>query len=397
MTPPADLLADDEAPPPAGAVRWMRRCLALARRGAGAVSPNPLVGAGVVKKGTCLGEGWHARYGGPHAERAALADAEARHGPEAARGATLYVNIEPCSHHGKQPPCADLLLERGIARVVVGMVDPFPQVRGRGIERLRAGGVEVAVGTCGAACRRLNEAFAHHVRPARPLVTLKIAQTLDGRVATRTGQSRWISGPASRRLVHRWRAEADGVLVGSGTARADDPALTVRHSAGARQAVEGRPPSRLVLDRTGALPSGLQLFTDAFAARTVAVVGAGRGAPPYAERLEAAGGRVLHVPEAGGHLDLGALLDRLGADGGADGGPLQSLLVEAGPGLATALVRQDLVDRLLLFVAPRLIGTGTPALADLGIDTMEAAFTFAESRWEAVGRDLLFRGYRRAA
>ena len=340
--------------------------------------------------GEVLGEGWHQTHGGPHAEVNAIHDAEAQHGPEALRDATLYVNLEPCTHHGKTPPCTDLILQRGIPRVVVGMADPFPAVGGQGIERLRAQGVDVEVGVLEADCRRLNEAFVRHVETGRPLVTLKIAQTLDGRIATRTGDSQWISGKASRTRVHQWRSELDGVLVGSGTAQADDPRLTVRH-------VDGRQPLRLVLDRTGALPPDRTLFTDEFADHTIAVVGEGHGMPAYADALKAAGGHMLRIPETeAGHLNLKALLTRLGKDGGRGAVPLQSLLVEAGPGLATALFRQALVDRFFCFIAPKLIGEGLPSLRDLGIKQMADALTFAESTWEPVGDDLLFRGYRRA-
>lgn len=380
---------------------WMRRCLELAARGAGHVSPNPMVGAVLAgPEGALLGEGWHRRYGGAHAERHAVADVERHFGadaPSTLRRATLYVNLEPCSHYGKTPPCADLVLEKAIPRVVVGMIDPFAKVAGRGIARLREHGVDVRVGVLEQACRRLNEPFIHHVQTGRPLVTLKIAQTLDGQVATRTGDARWVSGAASRRLVHRWRAELDGVLVGSGTARADDPALTVRHLAGAEQAGDGRQPMRIVLDRAGTLPPHLQLFTDGFAAHTLAVTNP-TAAPAYAEALHAAGGHVLRLPETSGHLDLEALLDRLGRDGGhRDGGrPMQSLLVEAGPGLATALVRRDLVDRLFLFIAPKLVGRGVPAFRALDVERMRDARAFTEHRWETVGEDLLFRGYLRA-
>lgn len=367
--------------------RWMQHCLVLAERGAGAVSPNPMVGAVLVAPdGTLLGEGWHQRYGGPHAEPHALADAEARHGPDVLRTATLYVNLEPCSHVGKTPPCADLLLEKGIPRVVVGMADPNPKVAGKGLARLRAHGVDVTVGVLERTCQRFNEAFTHHLRTGRPLVTLKLAQTLDGFVETRTGEARWISSEPARQQVHRWRAMLDGVLVGHGTAQADDPALTVRHG-------QGRQPTRIVLDRLGTLSLPIQLFSDAFADRTLAVTGPA-ATPSYADALRSRGGRVWSLPEAQGHLDLGALLDRLGREGQADGRPMASLLVEAGPRLATALLRQDLVDRLFLFVAPKLLGAGTPVLHDLGLTRLADARTFAEHTWEAVGDDLLFRGYR---
>jgi diaminohydroxyphosphoribosylaminopyrimidine deaminase/5-amino-6-(5-phosphoribosylamino)uracil reductase len=341
----------------------------------------------VAPDGTVLGDGAHRSYGGPHAEARALRSAEQQHGRDALRDATLYVNLEPCSHHGKTPPCTSLILEKDVPRVVVGTIDPFPEAQGRGIRQLRGQGVDVEVGVCEHACRRLNEAFVHHVETGRPLVTLKVAQTLDGRIATRTGDSQWITGTAARTLVHRWRAELDGVLVGTGTARSDDPRLTVRH-------VDGPQPLRLVLDREGALSPDRTLFTDDHADATVAVVGDSAPQPDYAEALTDAGGTILRISETDdGHLDLSALLERLGTDAGRDAEPLQSLLVEAGPGLATALFRQDLVDRFFCFVAPKVVGEGIPALRDLGITEMDDALTFAEQEWETVGKDVLLRGY----
>ena len=376
---------------PSDAAQWMQRCLTLAQRGAGHVSPNPMVGAVLVDAdGQVLAEGWHAKYGEAHAEAQAIRKALDQHGPEALRRATLYVNLEPCSHHGKTPPCSDLIIETGIPRVVVGTVDSYPEVAGRGIERMRAHGVDVTVGVEEAACTRLNEAFFHQVETGRPLLTLKIAQTLDGRIATTTGHSQWISGTEARTKVHQWRADLDGVLVGRGTASADDPRLTVRH-------VDGPQPCRIVLDRTGMLSPELQLFTDDYATSTIAVIGAERAAPPYAEALTARGGQVVRIPETPNeHLDLHALLAHLGAPDGPTERPLQSLLVEAGPGLATALFRQDLVDRFFCFVAPKVVGTGMPSVRDLGIRRMDEARTFADQRWTTVGDDLLFQGYVRA-
>jgi diaminohydroxyphosphoribosylaminopyrimidine deaminase/5-amino-6-(5-phosphoribosylamino)uracil reductase len=372
----------------------MRRCLELAQRGAGSVSPNPLVGAVLLgPDGDVLAEGWHDAYGGPHAEAHAVKKAVDEYGAEALTNATLYVNLEPCSHHGKTPPCTDLVLEMNIPRLVVGTIDPFPAVQGRGIRRLRENGVTVELGVLRDECARLNEAFFHHVTTGRPLVTLKVAQTLDGRVATRTGDSRWISGEASRTRVHRWRSELDGVLVGSGTAASDDPRLTVRH-------VNGRQPRRFVLDRAGTLRSGLNLFTDDHVAKTT-VITSPNTQLPYQAELTDRGGRVLRVPETDGHLDLAAVLDRLGTPETFAGGtedaarPVQSLLVEAGPGLATALFRQDLVDRYASFIAPKVSGQGMPTVGDLGTDEMRDAQTFAETRWEAVGDDMLFLGFRR--
>ena len=367
---------------------WMRRCLKLAQRGAGRVSPNPMVGAVLVDpEGGVLGEGWHGAYGGPHAEVWAIMDALKTYPSEALRNATLYVNLEPCSHYGKTPPCADFVLEHRIPRVVVGMADPNPEVAGRGIERLRAAGVSVSVGVCEHACYRLNEAFVHHISTGRPLVTLKIAQTLDGQVATTSGDSRWISGKEARVLVHRWRTELDGVMVGRGTAEADDPALTVRH-------VAGRQPIRVVLDGAGSLRPDLRVLADEHADKTIVAVATGVR-PAYADALTARGGRVISVERsADGRLDLRDLLVRLGREGGADGKPMQSVMVEAGRSLATSLFRANLVDRYFLFVAPKLVGTGISSIGELNIERMADARTFAESDWERVGADLLFRGYR---
>ena len=382
--------------PPHALDALMDRALALARRGTGHVSPNPRVGCVIVNDaGETLGEGWHGRYGGPHAEVEAVRDAEARHGPGAVRGATVVVTLEPCAHTGKTPPCADLLVETGAARVVVGMRDPFPRVDGRGIERLAAAGIDVTVGVREAACARLVEAFTTHVRTGRPFVTLKVAQTLDGFAATATGDSRWITGEAARRRVHELRAASDAVLVGTGTARGDNPALTLRHG------VAGTQPLRVVLDRAGTLPADLALFTDAFAHRTVGVAEATRRATaPWAGALAAAGGAVLRVPTgADGRLDLGALLDRLGAgDGlpshpadlvGAPPRPVQSLLVEAGPGLAAAFLAADLVDRWLVFVAPALVGSGRPALGVSPVARMADAHRWTDVTWEPLGGDVL--------
>ncbi len=366
----------------------MHRCLELAVRGAGLASPNPMVGAVLVgSDGRLLGEGWHTRYGAEHAERNAVRDAEKRSVGDLSQAA-LYVNLEPCSHYGKTPPCTDLILEKGIPRVVVGMVDPFPAVAGSGIARLRDHGVDVRVGVLEKECARLNEAFTHHVRTGRPLVTLKAAQTLDGYVATTTGDSRWISSSDSRQLVHHWRSTLDGILIGSGTARRDNPALTVRH-------VEGRQPVRIVLDREGSLPSSLHIFTDAFVPDTIAVVGAS-AQPPYAAAFSHAGGRLIEIPLINGRLDLRALLAWLGNQGGDNGLPMQSLLVEAGPSLATALLEQDLADRYFLFIAPKLIGAGVPVFHSLGIERLADALVFSETHWKTVGNDMLFQGYRRS-
>ncbi|PAP79444.1 riboflavin biosynthesis protein RibD [Rubrivirga sp. SAORIC476] len=373
----------------------MDRALALAARGAGAVSPNPMVGAVLLgPDGETWGEGWHRRVGGPHAEVWAVRDAEANGFGDRLSEATMVVTLEPCSHHGRTPPCADLIVDRGIQRVVVAQEDPFPAVAGRGLRRLREAGADVTTGVRGDAARRQIEAFRTHVTTGRPLVTLKTAATLDGQIATRSGDSRWVTGPEARARVHRLRAELDAVLVGAGTARADDPALSVRDA----PLAEGQSqPLRVVLDRPGTLAPTLALFTDR-AAPTLAVVAEGAH-PDYRDALAEAGGVVWRVPERDGHLDLGALLDRLGAGDGlpAGIGSVQSVLVEAGPGLATALLSQDLVDRVLWFVAPKLVGEGMPAVGDLGTARMADALALVESRWETVGGDALLHGFLRPA
>ena len=371
----------------------MDRALALAARAAGAASPNPLVGAVILgPDGEVWGEGWHGRAGGPHAEVWAVRDAERRGFGTRLAEATLVVTLEPCSHWGRTPPCADLVVGRHVARVIVAHEDPFPAVAGRGIGRIRDADIPVAVGLREAEARDLNAAFLTHTATGRPLVTLKVAATLDGQVATHTGDSRWITSPEARARVHAWRARSDAVLVGAGTARTDDPTLTVRDAPLAPGALG---PLRIVLDRTGALPPGLHLFTDGIP--TLAVT-APDATPAYAAALRAGGGDIWTVPESDGHLDLGALLDRLGRDATPGGRRLvQSVLVEAGPGLATALLRARLVDRLRWFVAPKLIGAGTPAVRALGVDAMAHALAFGRPAWETVGPDALLSAWRPSA
>jgi len=374
---------------------WMDHALALAGRGAGFVSPNPLVGAVLLSdEGELLGEGWHGAYGGPHAEVWAVEDAKKRGFAHRLSSATLMVTLEPCSHLGKTPPCADLIIREAIPRVVIATEDPNPLVAGRGVARLREAGVRVDVGLRGDQARRLNEPFFRHVTTGMPLVTLKMAQTLDGRVATRTGDSQWVTGLPSRTLTHRWRAEMDAVLVGSGTARMDDPQLTIRHSWPGRPERDPRRPLRVVLDREGTLPSHLRLFTDEHADRTV-VATQSDVVPDYGSALTERGGHILTLPHhRDGHLDLKALFQRLG-EGMGPYRPVQSVLVEAGPGLATALLMQNLVDRLFVFVAPRLLGDGVPSIGNLDVQIMSEALAFAHSSWELIGEDMLFRGFLR--
>lgn len=370
---------------------WMRRALSIAEHGAGHVSPNPLVGAVLVSgSGTMIGEGWHGEYGGAHAEVWAVRDAIRRGNEALLDQATLYVSLEPCSHFGKTPPCADLIVAKKIPRVVVAMLDPNPKVGGQGVERLREAGVDVVLGIMEYEAQRLNEPFVRHIQTRRPFIILKIAQTLDGRIATSTGDSRWITGIEAREFVHRMRAEVDAVLVGSGTAMHDNPALTVRHDWPGRQENDDRQPYRIVLDRKGMLPSDLSLFNDDFVAKTI-VFTAPEHKAEYARRVAPT---VLSATDHDGHLSLGAILDTLGT--GESAPRIQSLMVEAGPGLATALIRQDLVDRFELFIAPKILGKGISAIGDLTILKLTDALTFTDMCLRPIGQDIHFTCWMRS-
>jgi diaminohydroxyphosphoribosylaminopyrimidine deaminase/5-amino-6-(5-phosphoribosylamino)uracil reductase len=324
----------------------MRRALELAARGAGLVSPNPLVGAVVVRDGEVVGKGWHAGPGTPHAEVMALETAGDR-----ARGATLYTTLEPCSHYGRTPPCAPRVVEAGIARVVTALDDPNPLVNGQGLAALRDGGVEVEVGLLGAEAERQNEAFLKHVRTGLPLVTLKMAASLDGKAAARDGSSRWITGPEAREQVHRMRALADAVLVGAGTAFRDDPSLTIRDAD-----VLGAPPLRVVVDGRGIVPETHRLFTDGAAPTLVATTE--RAPEGRREAWRTRGAEVVVLDDAGaGLIPLRDLFRELGKR------DVQHVLMEGGPTIAWEAVREWMVDRVVLFFAPILVGgQGAPSL-----------------------------------
>jgi len=320
----------------------MRRALELARQGRGFVEPNPPVGAVVAVGEEIIAEGWHARFGGPHAEVVALAAAGGR-----ARGATLYVTLEPCCHHGKTPPCTEAILAAGIGRVVVAAGDPFPAVAGRGIEALRAAGLVVETGLLAAEAGRLTAAFRTLVTQGRPWVLAKWAMSLDGRLTASPGQDRWISSPESRGLVHELRSRVDAVAVGIGTALADDPLLTVRAVPGAT--VGPRRPLRIVLDAQARLPVESTLVQTA---RDVPVlVAVGPDAPPHRTApLEAAGCEIWRSAAADRPSRVADLLAELGRR------RLTTLLVEGGPTLLAGMFAADQVDEAWVFVAPRILG-----------------------------------------
>jgi diaminohydroxyphosphoribosylaminopyrimidine deaminase/5-amino-6-(5-phosphoribosylamino)uracil reductase len=318
----------------------LNRALELAERGRGRVSPNPLVGAVVVKDGRILGEGFHAELGELHAERAALGDCRER--GEDPAGATMYVTLEPCAHEGRQPPCVDAILEAGIGRVVVASDDPSEKASGRGPGILRDGGVEVefAAGEEVTAARLLNQPFRKHARTGQPLVTLKLAMSLDGQTTTAEGDSPWISGPESRELVHRWRAEADAIAVGIGTVLADDPLLTARIAEASRQ------PTRVVFDRQACLPLDSQLLATLDEVSVLVVVSQ-HADPARLSALRSAGAETFVAD------GIEAALAELGRRGAA------SLFLEGGRTLASAFLIADAVDESRTFVAPVLLGEGT--------------------------------------
>jgi diaminohydroxyphosphoribosylaminopyrimidine deaminase/5-amino-6-(5-phosphoribosylamino)uracil reductase len=358
----------------------MQAALALARRGLGATWPNPAVGCVIVRDGRLMGRGWTQKGGRPHAETEALARAGA-----AAKGATAYVTLEPCSHHGKTPPCAEALIAAGIARVLAAVEDPDPRVSGRGLARLRDAGIAVETGLCEAEAAELNAGFFSRVQLGRPLVTLKLATSLDGRIATATGASRWITGPAARERAHLLRATHDAVLVGTGTALADDPQLTCR-----LPGLEDRSPVRIVIDRHLRLPATLRLFTEANQTptwlATLPSSDPARRAALVAQEVKI----ITAEPDATGNIDLAILLKRLGDEG------LSRLLVEGGGTLAAALLRAGLVDRLVWMRAPMLIGgDGISAVATLGLSNLAGAPRFALTSSETAGGDVI-ETYRRA-
>ena len=347
--------------------------------GRGRVSPNPLVGSIVVSGGRVVGTGWHEGPGTPHAEVGALREAGG-----AARGATVICTLEPCSHHGRTPPCTDAIIAAGVARVVIGCLDPLERDRAGGATVLAEAGVDVVVASeaDANACRELNAAFVTHAITGRPLVTLKLATSLDGKVATSTGETRWISGPESRALVHRWRADMDAVAVGIGTALADDPLLNVRD-------VEGpyRPPVRIVFDRHARLPLESRLV--AGAREVPVVVVAASGAPhDRVGALEDAGVDVVRLAVAAGADPIAAALEALAAR------DIQSVLLEGGPILAEAFLARDAVDRVAWFVAPLLIGGAHApgALGGRGLGPLAEVPRLQEVSMERVGDDVLIAG-----
>ncbi len=345
----------------------MARALELASRADYRTSPNPMVGAVVLDAaGDLAAEGYHERAGGPHAEVIALAAAGAR-----ATGATVYVTLEPCSHHGRTPPCADALIAAGVRRVVVAMEDPDARNRGRGIERLRQAGLDVEVGAHGAEARRLNEMFVTHRTLGRPFVTLKWAMTLDGRIATASGDSRWVSGEVAREHAHRLRHEHDAVLVGIGTVLADDPELTARHEPHARQ------PLRVVVDSKLRTPAGAKLV----GARTLIYTRAQTGG----EELRARGAELVRLTGRGRRVPMEKVLRDLAARG------VLGVLVEGGAEVHASFLEERLFDRVVIYLAPKVVGgrRAKPPTGGRGVAEMAAALKLEIEAVERAGYDVV--------
>lgn len=361
---------------------FMSAALDLAEKGAGYVSPNPMVGAVVVKEGRIVGSGYHRAVGEAHAEVNALDDAGDR-----ARGAVLYVTLEPCNHTGRTPPCTERILRAGVKKVVVAMGDPNPDVTGGGNDRLRAGGVAVVTGICEARARKLNESFIKFICTRRPFVILKSAATLDGRIATRTGDARWVTGPASRRFVHELRHRVDGILVGIGTVRADDPRLTTRI-----EGLKGRDPIRIILDSRLSISETAKVLRHDSDSDTIVVTGP-RVAIDKRDRLrQLKGVRVLEAPLKDGKIDLGQLMEPLGAIG------IGSLLVEGGGRVMASALSSGIADKMLLFYAPKLLGgdDGIPLCIGPGPEKMADCVTLRDIEVQRFGDDILLEGYFRS-
>lgn len=356
---------------------YMKKALQLARKGLGKTSPNPMVGAVIVKDGNIIGQGYHQKYGGPHAEVEAVRNAQ-----EAIEGATLYVTLEPCCHYRKKtPPCLDMLLQYNLKRVVIGALDPNPAVNGRSVNVLRQRGIDVEVGILGEECEKLNEVFFKWVKTGLPFVTLKLAQTLDGRIAAASGDSRWISSESSLKFAHKLRRTHDAVLIGAGTAVSDNPQLTVRR-------VRGRNPCRIVVDSSANVPLNLKVFSDNDRATTILAT-TRRADPHKCTLLKDRGVNVLVLDEdEKGTVQLTHLLKELGNRN------ISSVLVEGGSSLATSFIRNNLVDKFIIILAPKIMGKGIESVGDLNISKAAEALKLSFLKIYRSGQDVIIEAKR---
>jgi diaminohydroxyphosphoribosylaminopyrimidine deaminase/5-amino-6-(5-phosphoribosylamino)uracil reductase len=356
---------------------FMRIALKLAKKGQGYTSPNPMVGAVVVKNGKVVGRGYHHAAGKAHAEIEALEDAGIN-----AMGATLYVNLEPCNHTGRTPPCTRRIVQAGIRRVIMAMADPHTKAGG-GAAFLRQNGVDVLSGVCEKQATRLNEAFVKYVSTGRPFVILKCAATLDGRIATRTGDSRWVTGEKARRFVHRLRHAVDAILVGIGTVRADNPRLTAR--LGTQKAAD---PIRIVLDTDLSISPGARILALDSEADTILIAGK-KAARKKRKQLQREGVRIIEQPLKKGRLDLKSLINRLGSEG------ITSLLIEGGSTVLASALNSDIVDKVLFFYAPKILGgdDGMPVCRGSGPALMKDSIQLKHIRVQRFAEDVMIEGY----
>jgi len=358
--------------------RFMWMALDLARQGRGRTSPNPLVGAVVVQDTEVVGTGYHQAAGSPHAEIIALKKAG-----EKAQGATLYVNIEPCSHHGRTGPCTEAIIKAGISRVVAAVQDPNPIVSGRGFARLREAGIKVKEGVLEDKARRLNEVFLKYITTGLPFVGIKVAMSLDGKIGTMTGESHWITGEKSRQFVHRLRDQSDVIMVGIETVLKDDPRLTTRVDSG-----EGRDPVRVIVDSSARLPLDARLVENPSSAGTILAV-TNQAPPNKCRALEDRGVEILTLPALRGRVDVTYMMKKLAER------ELTTVLVEGGGTLNYSLLEQSLVDKLFVFIAPLIIGgvKSPTAFAGTGIESLKKAWAVEDIEMKQFERDLLLIGY----
>lgn len=358
---------------------YMRRAIFLAKKGEGWVNPNPLVGAVIVKDGRIIGEGYHHKYGGLHAEREAFASLT-----ESARGAEMYVTLEPCCHYGKQPPCTLAVIEHGISRVVVGSRDPNPKVAGKGVQMLRDHGITVEEDFLREECDALNAVFFHYITTGTPYVKMKYAMTADGKIATKTGASKWITGPEARETVHRWRSACMGIMVGIGTVLADDPLLNCRIPG-------GRDPVRIICDTSLRIPEDSQIVRTAGQYRTIVACGlegktAEKAVRDKADRLRGAGIEVWSMPDSRGGVSLRNLMKRLGERN------VDSVLLEGGGTLNESALKEGIVNEVNVFLAPKIFGGSAKSPVEgTGVEQPAEALQMALDHVEKVGEDLLVR------
>ena len=373
-------------------IEFMKRALVLAENGAGKTNPNPLVGAVIVKDGKIIGEGWHERYGEAHAEVNAVRNAESgvvrsadagtvRNPEGSVEGATVYVNLEPCCHYGKTPPCTDLLIAKKVKRVVVGTLDPNPLVAGNGVGKLREAGIEVTTGILKEECRKLNEVFFYYIRTRRPFIVLKAAMSLDGKIAASSGESKWITEEEARKDVQLLRNRYSGIMAGVETVIRDDPELTCRIES-------GRNPVRIILDSSLRIPPGSKVLKEQERNRTL-IACTETASEEKAKKLEELGAGIIRCRTSSGRIDLKDLTEKLG------GLKIDSILLEGGGTVNDSAIAQGIVNKLVLYVAPKIIGgeKSKTFVEGLGVSRLDQAYPLQIESMERVGEDMKITGY----